>query len=69
MTEERKLTSRDKFLKIYPNLPSRTREEVIYITEDENKRPYTWNAAYTEVINNTPLSESILASLERIEII
>lgn len=69
MDEQNKLTPREKFLKIYANLPSQAREEIIYITEDENKRPYTWNAAYIEVINNSPLSESILSYLEKLSII
>ena len=69
MTEQSNLTAREKFLKIYANLPSQAREEIIYITEDENKRPYTWNSTYTEVISNSPLSQSILSTLEKLGII
>lgn len=69
MDKQNKLTPREKFLKIYANLPSQAREEIIYITGDENKRPYTWNSAYTEVISNSSLSESILNSLEKLSII
>ena len=66
MTEQNKLAPRERFLKIYANLPSQSREEVIYITEDENKRPYTWNSAYTEIISNSSLSKSMLSYLERL---
>lgn len=69
MDKQNELAPRERFLKIYANLPSQAREETIYITQDENKRPYTWNAAYVEVINNSPLSESILRSLEKLDII
>lgn len=69
MDGQNKLTPKEKFLKIYANLPSQAREEIIYITEDEGKRPYTWNAAYVEVTNNTSLSELILSSLEKLSII
>jgi hypothetical protein len=64
-----KLTSRERFLKIYANLPSQAREEIIYITDDDNKRPYTWNACYIEITNNTSMSRSILSSLGKLDII
>lgn len=69
MDEQNKLAPRERFLKIYANLPSQAREETIYITEDENKRPYTWNSAYTEIISNSSLSQSILSYLERLGLI
>lgn len=69
MDTQNSLTPREKFLKIYANLPSQAREEIIYVTEDENKRPYTWNSVYTEVISSSPLSESILSYLEKLAII
>ena len=69
MDEQSKLAPRERFLKIYANLPSQAREETIYITEDENKRPYTWNSAYTEIISNSSLSKSILSCLEKLNLI
>ena len=69
MDEQNKLAPRERFLKIYANLPSQAREEIIYITEGKIKKTYTWNAIYIEVINNTPLSESILSTLEKMNII
>ena len=69
MTVEGTLTAKERFLKIYANLPTQVREEIIYITADENKRPYTWNSAYIEIMNNTQLSKSILSYLEKLSII
>lgn len=69
MTDQNRLDPRERFLKIYANLPSQAREEVIYITEDENKRPYTWNSVYTEIISNSSLSKSILSYLKRLRLI
>lgn len=69
MDEKNKLAPRERFLKIYANLPSQAREEIIYITEDENKRPYTWNSVYTEIINNSSLAGPILSYLERLNLI
>ncbi|MBU3979637.1 hypothetical protein KKE68_08155 [Patescibacteria group bacterium] len=69
MDDIKKLPLKERFIKIYANLPSQTREEIIYITEDKEKKPFTWNAVYIEVINNTPLSEAVFSSLERLGII
>jgi len=62
-----KLTSREKFIKVYANLPVKVREEIIYVTEDQ--KPITWNVAYIEVQNNTKLAEALLRDLERLQII
>ncbi|QQG40513.1 MAG: hypothetical protein HYV37_03010 [Candidatus Levyibacteriota bacterium] len=69
MTKQTILPTKEKFLKIYANLPSLAREEIIYVTEDKDKRPYTWNAVYVEINNNTSLSKSILSYLEKLSII
>lgn len=69
MTQQTILPAKEKFLKIYANLPSQAREEIIYVTEDKDKRPYTWNAVYVEVNNNTPLAKSILSYLTKLSII
>ncbi len=69
MDEQNKLAPRENFLKIYANLPTQAREEIIYITQDENKRPYTWNSAYIEVLNNSQLAELILSNLDKLGII
>lgn len=62
-----KLGNRERFLKIYANLPLGVRQEIILVLEDE--RPMTWDVAYIEVKENTPLSKTILEKLEKLEII
>jgi len=64
MTE---LTSREKFLKVYANLPLPVRDEVVYI--DSSQRPISWNVAYLEILNNTELGKLILSKLEELKII
>ena len=58
---------KEKFLKIYANLPIHVREEIIYVLED--KGPITWNVAYLEIENNTELGEKILQKLTELELI
>jgi len=48
-------------------LPIALREEIILVLSD--KGPITWNSAYFEVINDTPLSKEILERLESLKII
>ena len=57
---------REQFLKIYANLPIGVRTEIILILENQ---PLTWNSAYLEILNNTPLSKEILEKLSKLEII
>lgn len=66
MAEEKKLSNRERFLKIYSNLPLGVREEIICVIED---KPITWNVAYLEVKNETELSKEILLKLEELKII
>lgn len=63
MSENKK----EKFLKIYSNLPLGIRQEIILVLEDG--RPITWDVAFVEVQANTPLSEEILNKLEKLKII
>jgi len=58
---------REKFIKIYSNLPLGIRQEIILVLEDGG--PITWNAAFVEVEANTPLSNEILEKLENLKII
>ncbi|MFH1445169.1 MAG: hypothetical protein ABIF08_01670 [Nanoarchaeota archaeon] len=60
------MSTKEKFLKIYYNLPLTIRSEVITVFE---KEPMTWNAVYIEVRNNTEKAEKILKKLEELEII
>ena len=61
------LTPREKFLKVYSNLPLPVRDETIYI--DENQRPVSWNVSYLEIRNNTELGKKILLYLVNLNII
>ncbi|OGZ17582.1 MAG: hypothetical protein A2V72_02275 [Candidatus Nealsonbacteria bacterium RBG_13_37_56] len=58
--------TREKFLKVYYNLPLKIREEVILDIED---KPITWNVAYVEIKNKTRVGEIILEKLTELEII
>lgn len=60
------MEKRDKFLKIFANLPLPIRDEIILSLEE---KPLTWNVAYIEIVNDTPLSKEILEKLEKIGII
>ena len=57
---------REKFLKIYANLPLGLRNEIVVVLDNE---PLTWNSAYIEVVNDTPKSQEILKKLVEMEII
>ena len=58
------LGSREKFLKIYANLPLGVRQEIILVLDDRG--PITWDVAFIEVDNDTELSKIILEKLERL---
>lgn len=62
MNEER----REKFLKVYYNLPLKVREEPIY---DLDGKPLSWNATYIEVKDKTKIGEMILEKLTELKII
>ncbi len=57
---------RERFLKIYSNLPLGLRKEIILVMDGE---PITWNAAYIEVKNNTSKGKKILKMLKELDII
>lgn len=59
--------NREKFLKIYANLPLGLREDIVLVLDERG--PLTWNAAYLEVSNNTQLSDIILEKLSDLKII
>lgn len=61
------LTTREKFLKIYANLPIGVRGEIIATIE--NIGPVTWNSAYIEVEAGTELGKKLLTELDEMEII
>ena len=53
--------SKEKFLKAYANLPEPERSQVIVVMEN---KPYSWNAAYNEILNNTALGKKMLEKME-----
>ncbi len=61
------LERRERFLKIYADLPLGVRQEIILVLDDG--RTITWNVAFFEVENNTELSKIILEKLEKIQLI
>ena len=60
------LTGREKFLKVYSNLPLPIRDEVVYI---EDNKPLTWNVCYLEIVHDTKLGQEISSRLEELNII
>lgn len=61
------LGRKEKFLKIFANLPIGIRQEIILVLDDG--KPITWNVAFVEMEANTPLSKIILEKLEKLQII
>lgn len=57
---------RAKFLGMFANVPENLRKDILIMVD---KKPYTWNTAYLEVKNNTPLGGKILKTLEEIGIL
>lgn len=57
---------KEKFYKIYNNLPLNLREEIILVIDNE---PLTWKVAKIEVDQETKLSQTILEKLTSLKII
>ena len=57
---------RERFLKIYSNIPLSLRNEIILVLDGE---PITWNVAYIEILNKTKNGEKTLNKLEELELI
>ena len=67
MAYTKKTNSRERFLRIYANLPLNVREEIICVLDE--KGPVTWSVAYFEIKNNTKLGEEISEKLEKLKLI
>lgn len=61
-----KIASKEKFLKIYANVPISVRQEIILTIDN---KPITWDVAFFEVYNNSLRAPEILEKLEKLEII
>ncbi|MEK7597159.1 MAG: hypothetical protein AAB441_00765 [Patescibacteria group bacterium] len=57
---------REKFLRIYANLPLNQRSEIVVVLGDE---PMTWNATRVEIENDTEKGKEILKKLVDLQII
>ncbi len=57
---------KEKFLKIYANIPLGLRDDIILVFEN---KPLTWNVIYLEVRENTEASIKILEELKALNLI
>ncbi|MCJ7740903.1 hypothetical protein MUP32_06370 [Candidatus Microgenomates bacterium] len=57
---------KEKFYKVYNNLPLNLRDEVIIVIGEE---PVTWKVARLEIDQNTKLAQTILEKLDALHII
>jgi len=57
---------KEKFYKVYNNLPLNLRDEVIIVIGEE---PITWKVARLEIDQNTKLAQTILEKLDALHII
>ena len=57
---------REKFLKVYANIPLGLREDIILVIDGKS---LTWNVAYLEVKANTEISNKILQELKGLKLI
>ena len=62
-----KAEQKQKFYKVFANLPINLREEVILVIP--GKGPITWQVAFLEVDNDTELGATILEKLSDLKII
>lgn len=61
-----KMTAKDRFFKVYANLPLNVRQEIVIVI---NKEPISWQVAFLEISNNTKLGKIILEKLAALEVI
>lgn len=60
------MDTKERFYKVYNNLPLNTRDEVILVVDGES---ITWKVARLEIDNDTKLSKIILEKLASLEFI
>lgn len=58
---------REKFLRIYSNMPLKLRDDIILVFKD--KKPITWRVAYLEIKNNTDWGKKLLKELKELDFI
>ena len=54
------MEGKDKFIKVYSNLPIDIRKEIILLIEE---KPISWDVAYIEIEKETALGKEILRKL------
>ena len=57
---------REKFLKVYANIPEGLRKDIIIIVDGKT---YNWNTSYFEIKESTKLGEKILKELGELKIL
>ena len=57
---------KERFFKVYANLPLNIRREIILVVKNE---PITWQVAYLEISHNTKLGEQILKKIASLKFI
>lgn len=57
---------KERFYKVYSNLPINLREEIILVVDNE---PITWKVAKLEIDENTQLGEAILKKISALNVI
>ena len=60
------MNTKDKFFKVYANLPLNIRQEIIIVINEE---PISWQVAYLEISNDTKLGKIIVEKLTALEVI
>lgn len=60
------MKDKDRFIRVYSNLPIDIRKEIIVVVDG---RPVTWNVAYEEIENETPLGKKIFHKILELELI
>jgi len=64
------MDKKERFYKIYNNLPLSLRDEIILVINvNDHKEPITWRVAKLYIDEETKLGEDILGKLERLRII
>lgn len=58
--------AKERFMKVYANIPLQVREEIILVLDS---KPITWNVAFIEVKNDTKDAKRILDKLDEMELI
>lgn len=60
------VTAREKFYRVFANLPLGLRTEIVAIVDDQ---PVSWSVAKMEIDNDTKVGKKILENLETLKII